>query len=132
MNTPLSYTLLNRLFSRLEKREQQQLTDHIITVYNCIDHAAAARYFGRYEDMVMAVNTAKGGEYEMKKDFTGKSDLVYSRMSKYLLDNKIIDNVDDLLSLDAESRAGLSLPLTYYTDATPRQAAKYLHLSAIG
>lgn len=132
MDTPLSYTLLNRLFAGLEKQEQQQLTDHIITVYNCIDHAAAARYFGRYEDMVMAVNTAKGGEYEMKEDFTGKSDLVYSRMSKYLLDNKIIDNVDDLLSLDAESRAGLSLPLTYYTDATPRQAAKYLHLSAIG
>ena len=76
----------------------------------------------------MAVNTAKGGEYEMKEEFTGKSDLVYNKMSKYLLDNKIIGNVDDLLLLDAESRAGLMLPLTYYTDATPRQVAKYLHL----
>lgn len=132
MNAPLSYALLNRLFSRLEKREQQQLTDHIITVYNCIDHAAAARYFGSYEDMVLAVNTAKGGEYEMKEEFTGKSDLVYNKMSKYLLDNKIIENVDDLFQLDAESLAGLSLPLTYYTDATPRQAAKYLHLSTSG
>lgn len=128
MNTPLTYTLLNRLFDILEKAEKQQLTDHIITIYNCIDYAAVAHYFGSYQNMVITVNTAKGGEYEMREELTGKSDLVYNKMSKYLLDNKIIRTVDELLFLDAESRAGLRLPLTYYTDATPRQAAKYLHL----
>ena len=128
VNSPMSYTLLNRLFIALNPREQQQLVDYIITIYNCIDHVTTSSYFGGYDNMVVAVNTTKGSEFDMQEDYAGLSDLVYNQMSRYMLDNKIISNVDDLMQLDADSRFGLKLPLAYYTDATPRQIAKYLRL----
>ena len=124
--------MLNRLFTRLDNVEHQQLVDYIITVYNCIDHAAASHYFGGYKNMVIAVNTAKGGEYEMKEEFTGNSDIVYSKMSKYLLENRLMGNVDELLLLDVVRREALKKRLVCNTDATLRQAAKYLHLPANG
>ena len=128
MNSPLSYTLLGRLFDGLALREQQQLVVYIISTYNCIDHAATARHFGGYRDMVMAVNTTKGGEYDLKEEYAGVSDQVYKQISRYLLENNIISNVDEIMLLSEESRIGLKLPLAYYTDATPRQIVKYLRL----
>ena len=128
LNSPLSYTMLKRLFERLNKCEYRQLTDYIISAYNCIDHVAAARYYDGYQNMVMAVNTTKGSEYEMQEEFAGKSDNVYIKMSQYLIEHKIIGTVDDLLNLDADSRSGLKLPLAYYTGASHRQLAKYLRL----
>ncbi|MBR5035218.1 MAG: transposase [Bacteroidales bacterium] len=128
LNTPLSYTLLMRLFGKLSKDEQQQFIDYIISTYNSIDHAAASKYFDGYQNMVTAVNTTKGSEYEMQEEFAGVSDNVYNKISQYLMEQKIIGNVDDLLLLDIDSRNGLKLPLAYYTGATQRQLAKYLHL----
>ena len=127
-NTPMSYTLLNRITAGLDAREQHQLVDYVIASYNCIDHETTARYFGGYDKMVIAVNTTKGSEYEMREGYVGSTDLVYNQMSRYLLDNKIIGNVEDVMLLDSDSRYGLKLPLSYYTDATPRQIAKYLRL----
>ena len=129
LNSPLTYTMLKRMFEGLSKCEHQQLIDYIISAYNCIDHATVSRYYDGYQNMVTAVNTTKGSEYEMNEEFAGKSDNVYNKMSQYLIEHKIIGAVDDLLHMDVNSRAGLKLPLAYYTGASNRQLVKYLRLT---
>lgn len=125
---PLSYITLDRLSAKLTSEEQQQLSDYIISAYSVIDYEKAVSYYGSYENMVMAVNTAKGSEYDIKEEFLPGSDTVYSRMSALLIKEGIISDVDQLLLLPEERRLELLEPLALATGAGPRKTAKYLRL----
>jgi len=125
---PLSYVTLDRLSAKLSLEEQQQLCDYIISVYSVIDYEKTVSYFGSYENMVMAVNTAKGSEYDIKEEFSPGSDSVYSRMSGLLIKECIISDVDQLLLLSEERRLELLEPLCLATGAGERKTAKYLQL----
>lgn len=125
---PLNYALLKRITKPLNPKEQQQLTDFIVSTYNCIDFSAVAGYFGDYDDLVQAVNTTKGSEYNMKEDFTVGSDRIYSKMSEFLLSVKAISHIDELLRQPEEKRRELLEPLAIRTGASAKQVAKYLRL----
>ena len=128
---PLSYAQLHRLSLSLTRTEQKQLADYIIRSYNCIDYAVVSDYFGGYEKMIIAINTTKGSEYDIPEDFTAGSDLIYSKMTQFLLDTGVVDSVDLLLHLPEDIRRSLIAPVCTATGASIKKAAKYLHVKIV-
>lgn len=126
---PLSYLRLQKMTEKLRLEEQLQLTDLIVSSYNCIDYGDLIGRFDSYENLVTALNTTKGSEYAIKEEFVGRSDRLYGRMSNCLLQSRRIAAIDDLLRLPEEERRNLMEPLNLRTGATRRQIEKYLHLT---
>ena len=127
-DTPLNYLRLEQMTRKLRPEEQLQLTDLIVSSYNCIDYDDLIGHFDSHEKLVIALNTTKGSEYSIKEEFVGRSDRIYGRMSNFLLLSRRIATIDDLLRLSEEERRDLMEPLAMRTGASRKQIEKYLHL----
>ncbi len=125
---PLNYAQLKRITRPLLPEEQMQLTDYIISSYNCVDYADLSYRYGSYDEMVMAFNTTTGSDHAMKEDFVGRSDRIYGKMTSFLLESHRIDCIEDMLRLPEEERRVLMDPLGIRIGASRRQLEKYLHL----
>ena len=76
----LKHDVLNQLFDKLKKEEQEQLIDYIITTYQVVNHEKAIQYWGSYEKMVAAFRVTSGSEYEISEE--NEDDLPYREMLK--------------------------------------------------
>ena len=128
---PLYFNQLERLFAPLDKDEVEQLTDFIIATYNCIDYEAAIKYFGSYENMLVTLHATTGGEYDIHEIFVGKSDVPYRQMTTYLLENHIVKDIHEILSLSVDEKYELFLRLRKIVDAPGELIFKFLHLRKI-
>lgn len=125
---PLYFNRLERLFAPLDREEGRQLVDFIITTYNCIDYEAAIRYFGTYDNMLIAMHATTGSEYDVREVFVGKSDAPYRQMTAYLLDNHIVKDIHEILSFSVDEKYELFLQLRKIVDAPGELIFKFLHL----
>lgn len=125
---PLHFNQLERLFAPLGWDERQQLTDFIITTYNCIDYTAALGYFGSYENMLIAMHATTGSEYDIREVFVGKSDAPYGQMTAFLLNNQYVKDIHQILSWSVDEKYELFLVLRKVMDAPGEQFFKFLHL----
>ena len=80
----LSFMVLQRWFSKLSRKESNQLIDYIITKYNAIDYEGSISYFGSYGNELLALHSTTGNEYDIKEPFVGKRDDCYARLSSIL------------------------------------------------
>ena len=127
----LSYALLQRLFSPLTRPEKEQLTDYIISTYNVIDYPYCIRFFGSLENMLISTHANTGSEYDINESFTGKSDAVYSQITRLLLETGRFQDIHDVLALSPENRMDLFQWLLPRTEASPDQIAQYLHIKLV-
>ena len=125
----LPYAMLKRLYEPLTLEENQHLTDYIIDTYNVIDYKAALSYFGRYEELLLAVHSTTGSEYDIKETFVGKTDKDYSAMVQILMRERHPHDIHDILALSREEKYELFLLLRRHSYATSEQIAKFLHLT---
>lgn len=129
LGKPLSYMLLRRLFSPLSTEECQQLTDFIIVTYNVIDYPAALRYFDNsLENMLTAMHSTTGSEYDLNEPFCGKSDLPYLKMNTLIRQLLQLDDIHEILRFSHEQKMNAFRLLRRHGDFDPRQMAKFLHL----
>ena len=124
----LNYTLLQRLFRPLSRQEKEQLTDFIISSYDIIDHAGAARFFDGYDNMLEAMHTNTGSEYDLNEVLVGKSDAHYAAMSSILLKELPIFDIHDIFLMTEDERFKLFTILQRKTNATPEQILKFLRI----
>ena len=125
---PLSYAQLQRMFMPLDMAEKQQLTDFIITLYNVIEYDEAVRFFDSYEDMLIAMHSTTGSEYDINEKFLGKDDSCYSQMSR-IVDKKLeLKDIHDVLALSAEEKMDVFKLLRQDTFAMSEQIARFLRL----
>lgn len=125
---PLSYCQLQRLYHPLDPEEKQQLTDYIISTYNVIDYKAASRFFGGYEEMLLALHANTGSEYDLNEVFVGKSDAHYAKMVSVIMREMKLDDIHDILAMDIDTKYAMFLLLRKNTDAMAEQIAAFLHL----
>ena len=125
---PLNYAQLDRLFKPLTREEGLQLTDFIITTYNCIDYKAANRFFDTGEDMIMSMHVTTGSEHDINEVFIGKSDAPYQQMTSFLLKNHFVEDIHDILSMTTDEKYDLFLRLRPQTEALDEQIARFLHM----
>ncbi|MBO4465297.1 MAG: transposase [Bacteroidales bacterium] len=125
---PMAYMQLKRLFSKLDSKEKEQLTDFIICTYNVIDYTAAIKYFGSYEDMLLAMHSTTGSEHDINEVVIGKSDAHYSRMSSVCLKTHGLKDIHDVLALDNEAKMYVFQLLQAQTDALLEQICAFLRI----
>ncbi|MBQ8500191.1 MAG: transposase [Bacteroidales bacterium] len=131
MDMYLGYNVLRRIFHKLAADDRERLADYVISLYNPIRYDVVTAYYGSYEDMLTAVNSNTGSEYDLKEEYNPYSDSIYQDMSDYLqFELKIDPWLIPSMTVDEKIRvAGLlksRLPLTN------RQLCKYLHMVPAG
>ena len=127
---PMNYNLLRRLFDSLpDDRERNQLTDYIITTYSVIGHKEAIRFFGSYEEELIAAHANTGSEYDLNEVFVGKSDAVYATMRRAIRQTGQFTDLHEILSLPTPKKTELFQLLRRQTTAMSKQIAAFLHLS---
>ena len=129
MGKPLSYMQLRRIFSPLSNKERQQLTDYIIVTYNVIDYDAAVRYFDNsLGNMLTAMHSTTGSEYDLNEPFCGKSDQPYRKMNTLIRQLMQLDDIHSILRFRQDEKMKAFRLLRRHGDFDPRQIAKFLHL----
>lgn len=125
---PLAYVQLQRMFQPLDVKEKQQLTDYIISLYNVIDYQQAIRFFGSYEDMLLALHSSTGSEYDINERFIGKDDSYYSRMGRIVMQKLKLADIHDVLALPFEEKFEVFKLLRSDTFALNEQIVSFLRM----
>ena len=125
----LSYAQLKRIFSELDNNERAQLIDYIITKYSVVqyDILTSSCYDG-IENMLVAINSNAGSEYDIKEVKWDRSDAEYRKLYKYI-HAKGYDSAGDIISEPLETKLALLNGMLKETGVPRFQICKYLHLS---
>ena len=129
---PIGINILERMRNGLDDREWGQLCDYVVSLYNVIDYQGVIRYYDDYENMLMALNSNTGSEYEIREDMNSLSDMNYEDIRKYLLKKGVFENAvqnpRQLLRLSENARIELAERMRQDRVAPNFQIRKYLHL----
>lgn len=85
----LEYTDLDKVTASLTEEEIEQFIDYVISRYALIDFGYATAFFGTLDNMILAINSTTGGEYEINEDYTRYKDTAYIELCKMLTDKEI-------------------------------------------
>lgn len=127
-NEYMTYVQLKRMFVGMDAREKKQLIDYIIVRYNIIryDDLITKCYDG-YENMLMAINSNAGSEYEVQELRYGRSDAEYRYLYKYVHEKGFKD-AGEVISLPSDSKFKLMVDMMNETSVSKLQICKFLHL----
>lgn len=128
VNNHLKYNQLKRFFSCLSEDEVECLTDYIIVKYSPFDYEHLISHYGSYQNLLIAVNSNTGSEYDIKEEFNPFSDIAYDKM-KRILTEMGFSPVRSVIMLSSEEKFHVMKYLHAKTDASSRQIAKFLHLN---
>ena len=125
----LRHVWLEKWFRDLSPGECQQLTDYIISSYNCIDYNKLLHYYGdSYEMMSLAFASNQGSEYDIKEDTVRESHRPYLEIPSRIRSLYGESDIKKLLRLDENAKRDIFTALIPHVHATKRQLAKYLRL----
>lgn len=132
MNEPLNYSELKRLRAGLTQEEWEELIDYIIVMYSPFDYKTLLSYYDSYENMLIAINSNTGGEYDLKEEYNAFSDQAYDEMLDYC--RKMVPEADvrKVIMMSEENKNKMFNLLKSNTSATDRQICKFLHFSKGG
>lgn len=124
----LRYGQLRRMFSKLDRRECRQLTDHIISIYNPVENDDLIRCYGTYQEMLIAINSNTGSEYDIKEERYRFSDMEYVKMLDVLRQDEGVKSVRNVTLADIDEKMRLFGVLRHRLSCSDRVIAKFLHL----
>lgn len=124
----LTYAQLRRMFAKLSEMEQEIVTDYIISIYNPIDIGALLSFYNSYDDLINAMRSTAGNDYDIKEKFYQGSDKVYFEMVK-LIDNVLhIKPVRLITTCSDNYKFEVARLLQRATMANSLQISKFLHM----
>lgn len=126
----LRYCQLKRMLIKLNEKERMQLTDHIISIYNPFDYDEIIKCYGSYEDMLTAINSNTGSEYDIKEERYRFSDMEYVRMGNILHSTEGIKELRKVTCLEIEEKMRLAELLNKHLSCGNLPIAKFLHMDA--
>lgn len=125
----LSYAQLKRMFSELDNNESAQLIDYIITKYSVVQYDILTSFcYDGMENMLVAINSNAGSEYEIKEVSWARSDAEYRKLYKYI-HAKGYGSAGDIISEPLETKLALLNGMLKETGVPRFQICKYLHLA---
>ena len=128
-NRHLTYVQLKRLLKGLERKERNQLIDYIVVRYNVIRYdILTTKCYDGYENMLIAINSNTGSEYEIQEQKWSRSDTEYRDLYQYV-HSCGYDDAGDIISLDTDTKLTLMMDMMRKTRASKLQICKYLHLA---
>ena len=123
----LNYMLLNTMMKDLTQEEKNRLAEHIISAYFPFDIKRTTACYGSYEEMLIAINSNTGSEYEIIETEYCKSDKPYRDIVSFL-HKKEIKDIHAVISMDDESKQAMMMDIKAHTPASYTQIRKFLHL----
>lgn len=127
-NEYMTYVQLKRMFVGMDAREINQLIDYIIVRYNIIRYEdLTTKCYDGYENMLMAINSNAGSEYEVQELRYGRSDAEYRYLYKYVHEKGFKD-AGEVISLPSDSKFKLMVDMMNETSVSKLQICKFLHL----
>lgn len=131
LNVPLKYSSLAFYKSRLSDQEYEQLIDYIISRYLPLDFEELLSKFKSYEDMIMAMRSTTGSEYEINEDRDDFSLASFSEMMNYIRKNYSNKYIRKMISMSLEEKLELASALRNHTTASSSQIIKFLHIPVV-
>lgn len=125
----LTSSLITELMRGMKEEEISQLTDYIIVKYNVIDYGSLLKLFGSYEQMLTAIHSTTGSEYDLDEYIDRLSDAVYQNMIRCLR-NRYGDKIRKVTVCSSNEKFELADYLRLRTSAHMNQIFKFLHIVA--
>ena len=125
---PLKHCQLKRLFRPLSYEESQQLTDFIISTYSVIDYEETIRFFGSYDNMLVAMHSTTGSEHDLNEVFIGKTDEHFVKMVAIIMRELKLDDIHEILTYDMEKKYELFQLIRKHSPALSADIARFLHM----
>ena len=126
-----NYVLLKRLMATLNMEEKDMLADYIVSLYSRLDVKALTGYYGSYRQMLIAINSNTGSEYDIQEQFYKAPDTVYGDMIRCTEDVCGIRPAGKVISLPACVKQKLYLIIRNTTGAQDCQIKKFLHIEIL-
>lgn len=114
-------------FWRLTSEEKELLTGQIITTYFQFDKRKTIGYYGSYKDMLTAINSNTGSEYDIQEKHLCKSDTQYRELLSYIKRPGHPD-IYTILKMPLKEKTALMHTLKQQTSASYVQIMKFLHI----
>lgn len=121
---------LHRLFEGLDNAETEILTDVIVSEYMPLDTNGLLKYYTDYDQMIYAMKSSSGSDYDVKETYWPGSDQIYRDMAKYLKEVKGMKQVRSVIQLPEEEKMLMAEELKHRFGATEVQVGKFLHMRA--
>ncbi len=127
-NKYLSHTQVRRLLGKLNGNDRDFLVDYIISRFYPFDNEALLSYYESKDEMLHAMSSTAGSEYDIKETFHSGSDAVYWDMADVVRREFRIVPVRQVVVLPVERKRVIAGMLKSKTSATKVQIAKFLHM----
>lgn len=123
----LTYGILHESMLDLTPSERRQLTDYIIMRYNVIAYDKLLKIFDSYEQLLVAVHSTTGSEYDLTECIDKLPDSVYRDMI-ICLQKSFGNKVRRVTVCTSEEKFEMAVLLRSRTFAAMVQIFKFLHL----
>ena len=124
----LNFGQIRRMLKGLTSAEQNILTDYVIRMYFPFGKDALLSFYDSYEDMIHAMRSSSGSEYDIKENFNSGTDRIYEEMTKEVKMLYPGIPVREVTVMDIDKKIEIGLTLKRNTDASIYQIAKFLHI----
>lgn len=124
----MNYTQLYDMFSDLNEVEREYLVDSIIMAYYPFDDDCILGLYDDWQQVINAMHSTAGSEYDLKEKWYSKSDEIYMKISSYVRDTLKIWPIRNVLKLSFEQKNLLAVELKLNTGASDYEVRKFLHL----
>lgn len=131
-NRYLTYGQVRRMFDVLSEDESELLTDYIIRLYLPIDKEMLMSYYTSCYDMLNAMCSTAGGEYDIREVFNPGSDKIFEQMAKYVHDELQMYPTRKIITLPGEARLEIAGLLSNRFAPSKYELSKFLHLKLCG
>ena len=127
-NEFLDYPVVRKLFDGLVNTECEQLLDFIISLYLPIDREKLLGYYKSYKDMVIAINSNTGSEYNLDEVYDPESHQCFVQMLEITRKSSFADDPRSIIVASDAKKWQIAEALMNRTDATLGQVKRFLHL----
>ena len=124
----LDYPVVRTLFSGLNSTEREQLLDFIISLYLPIDRETLLSFYKSYEDMVIAINSNTGSEYDLNEYFDPESHQGFVRMLEITCRSSFSADPRGIILAPLAQKWQIAEVLRKETGASLSQVKRFLHL----
>ena len=124
----LNYAKVRNMLSTVAGNELELLTDYIIRSYSPFNDKRVLEYYESWEQMVHAMHSTAGSEYDINERFYTGSDLVYMNMIRFVRDELNITPVRQVTVMRPGQKIKLAALLKHKTGASSHQVRRFLQM----
>ena len=119
---------INNLANDLSDKEIEMVTDHIISTYYPFDTNTLMSFYNSYHDMINAMRSSAGNEYDIKEKYYLGTDAVYGEMANIVENTLNIKPVRRITTFNLDDKFAIAKLLQKSTMASTLQISKFLHM----